>query len=87
MKIAKNKHIVQRTLQGCIISDKMDKTVIVLIERRIRHIKYKKFMKRSNKLHVHNENNIGKLGDVVLIKESRPISKKKSWKLVKIINQ
>lgn len=75
----------ERTLSGRVVSDKMDKTVTVLIERLVRHAVYGKYIRRSTKLHVHDENNISKEGDKVVIKESRPLSKTKSWSLVEVI--
>jgi len=78
---------IQRTLTGRIVSDKMDKTIVVLIERHVRHPLYGKYIKRSTKLHAHDETNQGKIGDTVVIAESRPISKLKSWKLVSVIGR
>ncbi|ANF82578.1 30S ribosomal protein S17 [Acinetobacter sp. NCu2D-2] len=74
-----------RTLTGKVVSDKMDKSIVVLIERRVQHPLYGKLIRRSTKLHAHDENNTAKLGDVVTIKESRPISKTKSWTLVEVV--
>ena len=74
-----------RTLTGKVVSDKMDKSIVVLIERRVQHPLYGKLIRRSTKLHAHDENNTAKIGDVVTIKESRPISKTKSWTLVEVI--
>ena len=74
-----------RTLTGKVVSDKMDKSIVVLIERRVQHPLYGKLIRRSTKLHAHDENNTAKLGDVVTIKESRPMSKTKSWTLVEVI--
>lgn len=74
-----------RTLTGKVVSDKMDKSIVVLIERRVQHPLYGKSIRRSTKLHAHDENNTAKTGDVVTIKESRPISKTKSWTLVEVI--
>jgi small subunit ribosomal protein S17 len=76
-----------RTLQGKVISDKMDKSVTVLLERQIKHPLYKKFIKRSTKLHVHDENNECSIGDMVEIRECRPISKTKAWALVEIVER
>lgn len=73
-----------RTLTGKVVSDKMDKTVTVLIERRIKHELYGKYISKSSKLKAHDENNDCKIGDVVTIAESRPLSKTKSWALVNI---
>jgi small subunit ribosomal protein S17 len=66
-----------RTLTGRVVSDKMDKTITVLVERQVKQ----KYVKRSSKLHVHDENNEGRIGDVVAITECRPVSKTKSWRL------
>ncbi len=73
-----------RTLTGKVVSDKMDKTVTVLIERRVKHALYGKYVSKSSKLKAHDENNESKVGDTVVIAESRPLSKTKSWALVKI---
>lgn len=78
---------LQRTLTGTVTSDKMQKSVTVLIERRVKHPKYGKFINRSTKLHVHDENNECGTGDVVVIEQCRPISKTKAWRLVKIIEK
>ena len=74
-----------RTLTGKVVSDKMDKSIVVLIERRVQHPLYGKLIRRSTKLHAHDENNVAKLGDLVTIKESRPISKTKAWTLVEVV--
>lgn len=74
-----------RTLTGKVVSDKMDKSIVVLIERQVQHPLYGKLIRRSTKLHAHDENNTAKTGDVVTIKESRPISKTKSWTLVEVV--
>lgn len=73
-----------RQLTGKVVSDKMDKTIVVLIERRVKHPIYGKYVSKSSKLKAHDENNECKTGDVVTIQESRPLSKSKSWALVKI---
>ncbi|TQV67320.1 30S ribosomal protein S17 [Exilibacterium tricleocarpae] len=73
-----------RSLTGKVVSDKMDKTVTVLIERRVKHPIYGKYVSKSSKLKAHDEQNECKVGDVVTISESRPLSKTKSWTLVKI---
>lgn len=72
-------------LQGIVISNKMQKSIIVLVERFIKHNKYKKFVKKRTKFYVHDENNKCSIGDYVYIKECRPISKNKSWVLVNVI--
>lgn len=74
-----------RTLQGKVISNKMDKSITVAIERSVKHPIYGKFIKRTTKLHVHDETNQCKEGDVVTIRECRPLSKTKSWTLVAVI--
>lgn len=74
-----------RMLTGKVVSDKMDKSIVVLIERQVQHPLYGKLIRRSTKLHAHDENNTAKAGDVVTIKESRPISKTKSWTLVEVV--
>ncbi|MBL1276608.1 MAG: 30S ribosomal protein S17 [Ectothiorhodospiraceae bacterium] len=78
---------VIRTKSGRVISDKMNRSVTVLVERRVQHPLYGKFIRRSTKLHVHDENNDCKVGDEVTISECRPISKTKSWKLVEIVKR
>ena len=69
----------KRILQGVVVSDACDKTIIVRVERRVMHPVYKKFITRSKKYAAHDETNAHKSGDVVRIEESRPISKRKSW--------
>jgi small subunit ribosomal protein S17 len=79
-----NQITLPRTLTGTVISDKMQETIVVLIERRVRHPKYQKIIRRSTKVHAHNPNNQARKGDVVTVKESRPISKTKTWILESI---
>ena len=74
-----------RTLTGTVVSDKMHKTAVVLFERKVKHPKYGKFIKKSTKYKIHDEDNKCKIGDIVTITEVRPISKDKSWKLVDIL--
>ena len=74
-----------RTLQGRVVSDKMDKSIVVAIERQVKHPIYGKFIKRTTKLHAHDEANVANTGDVVTIRECAPISKTKSWTLVVVI--
>ena len=76
----------RRVLQGVVVSDKANKTVTVLVERRVIHPLYKKFIKRSKKYHAHDETNTYAVGDVVRIEECRPISKSKTWKVVGAID-
>jgi len=73
-----------RTVTGKVISDKMNKTITVLVERRVRHPIYGKYVTRSSKLHAHDEKNECKLGDVVTVYETRPLSKTKTWTLLRI---
>lgn len=79
------KTALKRTLVGKVVSDKMDKTVSVLVERRVKHPLYGKIVRRSKKYLVHDETNQTKVGDTVEIQESRPISKNKSWVLSKVV--
>ena len=72
----------KRILQGIVVSDKMDKSVVVRVERRVMHPVYKKYIKRSKNYTAHDEKNLCKVGDNVQIMESRPISKTKSWVVV-----
>jgi len=74
-----------RTEFGRVVSDKMDRTITVLVEHKIKHPLYGKYIRRSTKLHVHDENNECNEGDQVTITECRPMSKTKSWKLVEIV--
>ncbi|WP_346838796.1 30S ribosomal protein S17 [Microbulbifer sp. SAOS-129_SWC] len=78
---------LKRTLTGKVVSDKMDKTITVLIERRVKHPIYGKIVTKSTKLKAHDENNDCSTGDVVTIEESRPLSKSKSWSLQKIVER
>ena len=73
--------------QGRVVSDKMDKTVVVLVERRTTHPLYRKTVTRSEKLHAHDENNDVNVGDTVRIAETRPLSKTKRWRVVDIIER
>lgn len=76
---------IARTLTGTVVSNKMDKSISVSIERLVRHPVYEKYIRRSTKLLAHDENNECKEGDVVIIESSRPISKRKAWRLQKIV--
>ena len=78
---------VKRALTGKVVSNSRDKTISVLAERRVRHPIYKKYIKRSTKVHAHDENNECGLGDVVRVTESKPFSKTKSWALVEIVEK
>lgn len=83
--LATNK--VVRTLSGRVVSDKMDKTVTVLVERKVKHPLIGKVIRRSNKFHAHDETNECKEGDLVVIEESRPLSKTKTWKVSKVVTK
>jgi len=72
----------RRVLQGRVVSDKTDKTITVMVERRVMHPLYKKFITRSKKYHAHDEENRCKVGDLVRIRECRPISKTKRWEVI-----
>jgi small subunit ribosomal protein S17 len=72
----------KRILQGVVVSDKGDKTIIVAVERRVMHPIYKKFIRKSKKYHAHDEQNAHKVGDAVRIQECRPVSKLKRWEVV-----
>lgn len=76
-----------RTATGRVVSNKMDKTITVLVERRVKHPVYGKFLTRSTKMHAHDEQNQCNIGDIVTIRESRPLSKNKSWALVSVDDQ
>ena len=76
---------VQRALTGKVVSDKMDKTVSVLIERRVKHPLYGKIIRRSKKYLAHDEINQAKVGDIVEIRESRPFSKNKTWVVTRVL--
>jgi small subunit ribosomal protein S17 len=79
--------MTNRTLQGRVISDRMDKTVTVLVERRVKHPVYGKFLRRSTKVHAHDENNECRTGDVVRVEQCRPLSKSKTWRLVQVVER
>ncbi|ACA88931.1 MULTISPECIES: 30S ribosomal protein S17 [Shewanella] len=76
-----------RTLQGRVLSNKMDKSITVAIERKVKHPLYGKFLKRTTKIHAHDEQNQCNAGDVVTIRECRPLSKTKSWTLVEVVTK
>lgn len=78
---------VARSITGRVVSNKMDKTVTVLVERKEPHPLYKKYIKRSSKLQAHDENNECNEGDVVTIEQCRPLSKNKSWRLVSVVEK
>jgi len=76
-----------RTLSGRVVSDKMDKTVTVLVERKVMHPIYGKIVRRSQKFHAHDETNQCHTGDIVLIEECRPLSRTKSWKVTELVEK
>jgi small subunit ribosomal protein S17 len=76
-----------RTVQGRVVSNKMDKTITVVVERFVKHPIYGKFIKRSTKLHAHDESNVCNQGDVVTVRECRPLSKNKNWTLVDVVEK
>ena len=78
---------IQRTLTGKVVSNKMDKSITVLIERKVKHAVYGKYITRSTKLHAHDEQNVCQEGDIVTISECRPLSKTKNWTLVDVVEK
>ena len=76
-----------RIVEGRVLSDKMDKTITVLVERSVKHPLYKKYIRRSTRLHVHDEDNESRTGDLVEITECRPLSKTKSWRLERVVSR
>ena len=84
---ATTRNTLRKTRVGRVVSDKMDKTVVVAIEENIKHPKYGKVIKRTFKVHAHDENNECGIGDRVKIMETRPLSKDKRWRLVEIVEK
>ncbi|MEW5943312.1 MAG: 30S ribosomal protein S17 [Pseudomonadota bacterium] len=78
---------VTRALIGRVVSDKMDKTVTVLVERKVKHPLYGKVIRRSKKYHAHDENNEFHEGDLVMIEECRPLAKTKTWRVAKLVEK
>jgi len=76
-----------KVLTGVVVSDKMDKTVVVLVERLVQHAVYKKFVRRRKKFSAHDEANECRIGDKVLIRQSRPLSRRKRWRVSKIVER
>jgi len=74
-----------RVVTGKVVSNKMDKTITVLLERRVKHPVYGKYITRSSRIHAHDENNQCGMGDTVTVAETRPISKSKTWKLLEVV--
>ena len=87
MNATAEKAVLKRTLVGRVVSDKMTKTVTVLVERRVKHPLYGKFVAKSKKYHAHTAEGGLKVGDVVEISETRPVSKTKSWAVVRRISE
>ncbi len=77
----------RRTIVGTVVSDKMDKTAVILANRRVKHQRYGKYLTRSTKMHAHDPENQAREGDLVKIQESRPHSKTKSWELVEVLSK
>ena len=78
---------VNRALTGRVVSNAMDKTITVLVERRVKHPLYGKFIRRSTKVHAHDEANECSQGDIVTVEQCRPLSKTKTWRLVKVVER
>jgi len=78
---------VERVLTGKVVSNSRDKTIAVMIERKVRHPIYKKYIKRSTKVHAHDENNECGLGDTVRVIEAKPVSKTKCWSLLEVVEK
>ncbi len=76
-----------RTLTGRVVSIKMDKTVTIMVERKVKHPLYGKYIRRSTKVHAHDEDNQCQIGDTVTVEQCRPISKLKAWRLVKVLER
>ncbi|MCA1987800.1 MAG: 30S ribosomal protein S17 [Desulfarculus sp.] len=76
-----------KTLTGVVVSDKMDKTVVVQVERLVKHPVYKKYVRRRNRFAAHDEQNECRVGDTVLIRQSRPLSRTKRWRVSKILER
>lgn len=76
-----------RLVTGRVVSDKMDKSITIMVERKVAHPIYKKYVKRSTKLHVHDAENVCNVGDMVTVTSTRPLSKTKCWKLVEIVDK
>lgn len=77
----------QRTIMGVVVSNKMDKTIVVQVERKVKHPLYGKYMRRFSKMYAHDAENACRPGDVVLIQQSRPLSRLKRWTLVEIVKR
>lgn len=84
--MSEQKAKVERSITGLVISNKMDKSIVVMGERKVKHPLYGKFVRRSTKYHAHDAENECNIGDTVMIKECRPMSKTKSWTLIKVVD-
>lgn len=80
-----NNEVIAQAVVGKVVSVAMHKTIVVKIERKVKHLKYGKYVKKTTKIHAHDETELAKLGDKVKIQQSRPYSKTKTWKLVEVI--
>ncbi len=78
---------IQRTITGRVVSDRMDKTITLVVERMVRHPVYGKYIRRSTKLHAHDANNECHAGDLVEVAQCRPLSKTKSWRLIRVVER
>lgn len=80
-------NVTGRSVLGTVVSNKMDKTIVVKVERKVKHPLYGKYIKRASKMKAHDADNVCRIGDVVLIKQSRPLSKTKHWVLVDVVEK
>jgi len=85
--MSENTAKLERSIIGEVISNKMDKTIVVMGERKVKHPLYGKFIRRSTKYHAHDADNECNIGDTVMIKECRPMSKTKTWILIKVVDK
>jgi small subunit ribosomal protein S17 len=85
--MAEQRATVQRERQGVVVSDKMEKTIVVLVSAVKPHAQYKKIVRRSTRLKAHDEKNEARLGDTVLVRECRPLSRDKTWRLIKVLER
>jgi small subunit ribosomal protein S17 len=86
-QVASEEKALGRTVIGKVISDKMNKTIIVQVERKVKHPLYGKYMRKFSKMYAHDEENTCRTGDVVMIQQSRPLSKTKRWKVLEILRR
>lgn len=85
--MAEQQEIRQRERQGVVVSDKMDKTIVVAVSAVKPHAQYKKIVRRTSRLKAHDEQNEARLGDTVLVRECRPLSRDKTWRLIKVLER